>query len=155
MLLLNSFRSSGRHRSDRSFSNEALQQHQQQQQQQQQPLQTSFGGYSYGQMPPPPPQHHQQQSTVSIIYSFPQLGTDPYMIKYSGSPDGITLAVVKDRSPKRGNFQYFFKTTEDGITVKQLVTEDAEVVPTYNGKVMVEVTARPGEGNKTVMTANL
>jgi axin 1 len=66
----------------------------------------------------------------------------PYMIKIPGQ--NITLKQFKDYLPKRGSYRYFFKTEcedLDTMVILEEITDDADVVPLWEGKIMAQVKA--------------
>ncbi|XP_008196701.1 axis inhibition protein isoform X1 [Tribolium castaneum] len=61
----------------------------------------------------------------------------PYRTKIPGSQ--ITLRQFKEYLPKKGNYRFFFKTVcEDQVTHEE-VSNDSEVLPLWEGKIMAQV----------------
>jgi len=60
----------------------------------------------------------------------------PYRVKIPIKP--VTLRLVKDYLPKKGAFRFYFKTEVDGDMCYEEETEDASLVPLWEGKVLVQ-----------------
>ncbi|XP_046413291.1 axin isoform X1 [Neodiprion virginianus] len=78
---------------------------------------------------------------TTVVFSFcdEQL---PYMTKIPGR--NITLKQFKDCLLKKGSYRYFFKTSCKDLDVKVIqeeITNDSEVLPLWEGKVMAQVKA--------------
>ncbi|XP_048482934.1 axin [Plutella xylostella] len=64
----------------------------------------------------------------------------PYRIKVPASP--LTLRVFKEYLPRKGNYRYFFKTEcadLDNTVIQEEVSNDGDVLPMFEGKVMARV----------------
>lgn len=62
----------------------------------------------------------------------------PYRIKIHGSST-TTLRQFKDYLPKKGNYRFYFKTRcedLDNAIIQEEITNDSEVLPLFEGKVM-------------------
>ncbi|XP_043278871.1 axin isoform X2 [Venturia canescens] len=56
----------------------------------------------------------------------------------------VTLKQFKEYLPKKGNYRFFFKTECEDLEMKEIqeeITDDAEVLPLWEGKVMAKVKA--------------
>ncbi|XP_046734334.1 axin isoform X2 [Diprion similis] len=78
---------------------------------------------------------------TTVVFSFcdEQL---PYMTKIPGR--NITLKQFKDCLLKKGSYRYFFKTACKDLDMKVIqeeITNDSEVLPLWEGKVMAQVKA--------------
>ncbi|XP_061712951.1 axin [Cydia pomonella] len=66
----------------------------------------------------------------------------PYRFKVPQVP--LTLRTFKDFLPRRGNYRYFFKTEcadLDNTVIQEEVSNDADTLPMFDGKVMARVKA--------------
>ncbi|XP_014235308.1 axin isoform X1 [Trichogramma pretiosum] len=66
----------------------------------------------------------------------------PYMLKIAGY--NVTLKQFKEVLPKKGNYRYFFKTECEDLdmaVIQEEITEDTELVPLWEGKIMAQVKA--------------
>ncbi|KPJ12693.1 Axin [Papilio machaon] len=64
----------------------------------------------------------------------------PYRFKVPSVP--LTLKTFKDYLPRKGNYRYFFKTEcadLDNTVIQEEVSNDADTLPMYEGKVMARV----------------
>ena len=79
---------------------------------------------------------------IIAMYSYPQEKEDSqYKIKIPifGPANTVTLHMVKEKMPKKGNnYRFYFKSKEDGIECKEEVTDNSAHVPTIDGKIVVE-----------------
>ncbi len=63
----------------------------------------------------------------------------PYVTRYHGPPESLTLLEVKKLSPRPGHFRFYFFTKLDGQEVREEVSNNSTIVPTFGpGKVIVE-----------------
>ena len=66
----------------------------------------------------------------------------PYRTKIPGH--NVTLKQFKEYLPKKGSYRYFFKTECEDLDMKVIqeeITDDTEVLPLWEGKVMAQVKA--------------
>ncbi|XP_057341767.1 axin isoform X3 [Microplitis mediator] len=66
----------------------------------------------------------------------------PYRTKIPGH--NVTLKQFKEYLPKKGSYRYFFKTECEDLDTKVIqeeITDDSEVLPLWEGKVMAQVKA--------------
>lgn len=66
----------------------------------------------------------------------------PYRTKIPGH--NVTLKQFKEYLPKKGSYRYFFKTECEDLDMKVIqeeITDDSEVLPLWEGKVMAQVKA--------------
>ncbi|KAK9508770.1 hypothetical protein O3M35_006249 [Rhynocoris fuscipes] len=82
-----------------------------------------------------------QTSSVhtTVVFSFCD-EQFPYRTKIPGHP--VTLRQFKEFLPKKGNYRYFFKTECEELDMKVIqeeITDDNEVLPLWEGKVMAQV----------------
>ncbi|KAL0841535.1 hypothetical protein ABMA28_015205 [Loxostege sticticalis] len=63
----------------------------------------------------------------------------PYRFKVPAAP--LTLKLFKDYLPRKGNYRYFFKTNcaDLDTVIQEEVSNDADPLPTFEGKVMARV----------------
>ncbi|XP_044252906.1 axin isoform X3 [Tribolium madens] len=77
-----------------------------------------------------------QKDVTIVVFSFCD-EQFPYRTKIPGSQ--ITLRQFKEYLPKKGNYRFFFKTVcEDQVTHEE-VSNDSEVLPLWEGKIMAQV----------------
>ncbi|KAL0131782.1 hypothetical protein PUN28_002969 [Cardiocondyla obscurior] len=82
-----------------------------------------------------------QDDFTTIVFSFCD-EQFPYRTKIPGH--NVTLKQFKEYLPKKGNYRYFFKTECEDLDTKVIqeeITDDAEVLPLWEGKVMAQVKA--------------
>jgi len=60
----------------------------------------------------------------------------PYRIKIPSK--AVTLRHVKEFLPKKGAFRFYFKTEVEGDMCYEEETEDTNLVPLWEGKVLVQ-----------------
>ena len=86
-----------------------------------------------------------QNNFIVALYSFPQEKEDtPYRIKipFFGPTNTVTLHMVKDHMPKKGNnYRFYFKCKIDGDVCFEEVTDNNAHVPTNDGKIVVQCRA--------------
>ncbi|XP_048507486.1 axin isoform X2 [Athalia rosae] len=78
---------------------------------------------------------------TTVVFSFCDEQV-PYRTKIPGH--NITLKQFKDYLPKKGSYRYFFKTACKDLDMKVIqeeITNDSEVLPLWEGKVMAQVKA--------------
>ncbi|XP_024084321.1 axin isoform X3 [Cimex lectularius] len=76
---------------------------------------------------------------TTVVFSFCD-EQFPYRTKIPGH--SITLKQFKEFLPKKGNYRYFFKTECEDLDVRVIqeeITDDSEVLPLWEGKVMAQV----------------
>lgn len=81
--------------------------------------------------------HAQEHTTVVFTFCDEQF---PYRTKIPSRP--VTLRQFKEYLPKKGNFRYFFKTECEELDMKVIqeeITDDNDVVPLWDGKIMAQV----------------
>ncbi|CAG5093620.1 axin isoform X1 [Cotesia glomerata] len=104
--------------------------------------------------PPQPPQgpNPSNQSTLRksrqdvgdftiVVFNFCDESV-PYRTKIPGH--NVTLKRFKEFLPKKGSYRYFFKTECEDLDTKVIqeeITDDSEVLPLWEGKVMAQVKA--------------
>ncbi|XP_074098279.1 protein axin isoform X3 [Cotesia typhae] len=104
--------------------------------------------------PPHPPQgpNPSNQSTLRksrqdvgdftiVVFNFCDESV-PYRTKIPGH--NVTLKRFKEFLPKKGSYRYFFKTECEDLDTKVIqeeITDDSEVLPLWEGKVMAQVKA--------------
>ncbi|XP_018357930.1 PREDICTED: axin-1 isoform X3 [Trachymyrmex cornetzi] len=82
-----------------------------------------------------------QDDVTTVVFSFCDEQV-PYRVKILGHY--VTLKQFKEVLPKKGNYRYFFKTECEDLDTKVIqeeITDDAEVLPLWEGKVMAQVKA--------------
>ena len=90
-----------------------------------------------------------QQDQIVASYLFPQEKENiPYRIKIpleqqqgfgQGYNTSVTLRKVKEHMPKKGaNYRFFFKSNIDGDICFEEETNDNILVPTIDGKIVIE-----------------
>ncbi|XP_066582059.1 axin-1-like isoform X2 [Prorops nasuta] len=80
-------------------------------------------------------------SFTTVVFSFCD-EQFPYRTKIPGH--NITLKQFKEYLPKKGSYRYFFKTECEDLdmrVIQEEITDDAEVLPLWEGKVMAQVKA--------------
>ncbi|XP_043264516.1 protein axin isoform X2 [Colletes latitarsis] len=78
---------------------------------------------------------------TTVVFSFCD-EQFPYRTKIPGH--NVTLKQFKEYLPKRGSYRYFFKTECEDLDTKVIqeeITDDSEVLPLWEGKVMAQVKA--------------
>ncbi|KAK1125923.1 hypothetical protein K0M31_005458 [Melipona bicolor] len=78
---------------------------------------------------------------TTVVFSFCD-EQFPYRTKIPGH--NVTLKQFKEYLPKKGSYRYFFKTECEDLDTKVIqeeITEDSEVLPLWEGKVMAQVKA--------------
>lgn len=76
---------------------------------------------------------------TTVVFSFCD-EQFPYRTKIPGH--NITLKQFKEYLPKKGSYRYFFKTECEDLDTKVIqeeITDDSEVLPLWEGKVMAQV----------------
>ena len=94
-----------------------------------------------------PPTGSQNQNIVAK-YLYPQeKESTPYLIRIPVEQQGfgqayntsVTLRKVKEHMPKKGaNYRFFFKSNIDGDICFEEETDDNILVPTIDGKIVIE-----------------
>lgn len=82
-----------------------------------------------------------QDDFTTVVFSFCD-EQFPYRTKIPGH--NVTLKQFKEYLPKKGSYRYFFKTECEDLDMKVIqeeITDDAEVLPLWEGKVMAQVKA--------------
>ncbi|XP_018310915.1 axin isoform X2 [Mycetomoellerius zeteki] len=82
-----------------------------------------------------------QDDFTTVVFSFCD-EQFPYRTKIPGHY--VTLKQFKEYLPKKGSYRYFFKTECEDLDMKVIqeeITDDAEVLPLWEGKVMAQVKA--------------
>ncbi|XP_071556453.1 axin isoform X3 [Temnothorax nylanderi] len=82
-----------------------------------------------------------QDDFTTVVFSFCD-EQFPYRTKIPGH--NVTLKQFKEYLPKKGSYRYFFKTECEDLDTKVIqeeITDDAEVLPLWEGKVMAQVKA--------------
>ncbi|XP_014473212.1 PREDICTED: axin isoform X2 [Dinoponera quadriceps] len=82
-----------------------------------------------------------QDDFTIVVFSFCDEQV-PYRTKIPGH--NVTLKQFKEYLPKKGNYRYFFKTECEDLdtrVIQEEITDDAEVLPLWEGKVMAQVKA--------------
>ncbi|KAK4874438.1 hypothetical protein RN001_013798 [Aquatica leii] len=80
-----------------------------------------------------------QEESTTVVFSFCD-EQFPYRTKIPGRQ--ITLNKFKEYLPKKGNYRYFFKTECEELgnqVIQEEVSNDLEIVPLYEGKIMAQV----------------
>ncbi|CAK9799468.1 Axin1 [Anthophora quadrimaculata] len=83
----------------------------------------------------------QQRHFTTVVFSFCD-EQFPYRTKIPGH--NVTLKQFKEYLPKKGSYRYFFKTECEDLdtkVVQEEITDDSEVLPLWEGKVMAQVKA--------------
>ncbi|XP_033334769.1 protein axin isoform X2 [Megalopta genalis] len=78
---------------------------------------------------------------TTVVFSFCD-EQFPYRTKIPGH--NVTLKQFKEYLPKKGSYRYFFKTECEDLDTKVIqeeITDDSEVLPLWEGKVMAQVKA--------------
>ncbi|XP_076223333.1 protein axin isoform X2 [Nomia melanderi] len=78
---------------------------------------------------------------TTVVFSFCD-EQFPYRTKIPGH--NVTLKQFKEYLPKKGSYRYFFKTECEDLDTKVIqeeITDDTEVLPLWEGKVMAQVKA--------------
>ncbi|XP_058806426.1 axin isoform X2 [Phymastichus coffea] len=78
---------------------------------------------------------------TTVVFSFCDEKV-PYRTKISGY--NVTLKQFKDVLPKKGSYRYFFKTECEDLdmqVIQEEITDDSEVLPLWEGKIMAQVKA--------------
>ncbi|XP_012273577.1 axin [Orussus abietinus] len=78
---------------------------------------------------------------TTVVFSFCD-EQFPYRTKIPGH--NVTLKQFKEYLPKKGSYRYFFKTECEDLDTKVIqeeITDDAEILPLWEGKVMAQVKA--------------
>lgn len=78
----------------------------------------------------------QSEFTVAVYTFSHEKEPMPYRIRIPTKP--VTLKAVKDLLPKKGAFRFFFKTEIDGEACYEEESEDSNLVPLWEGKVLVQ-----------------
>ncbi|XP_014605318.1 PREDICTED: axin isoform X2 [Polistes canadensis] len=76
---------------------------------------------------------------TTVVFSFCD-EQFPYRTKIPGR--NVTLKQFKEYLPKKGSYRYFFKTECEDLDVKVIqeeITDDSEILPLWEGKVMAQV----------------
>ncbi|XP_036151413.1 axin isoform X2 [Monomorium pharaonis] len=82
-----------------------------------------------------------QDDFTTVVFSFCD-EQFPYRTKIPGH--NVTLKQFKEYLPKKGSYRYFFKTECEDLDTKVIqeeITDDAEILPLWEGKVMAQVKA--------------
>ena len=89
-----------------------------------------------------------QNNFIIAMYQYPQeKANTPYRIKIPVEQQGfgqayntsVTLRKVKEHMPKKGaNYRFFFKSNIDGDICFEEETDDNILVPTIDGKIVIE-----------------
>ncbi|XP_032673737.1 axin isoform X2 [Odontomachus brunneus] len=82
-----------------------------------------------------------QDDFTTVVFSFCD-EQFPYRTKIPGH--NVTLKQFKEYLPKKGSYRYFFKTECEDLdtrVIQEEITDDAEVLPLWEGKVMAQVKA--------------
>ncbi|XP_018343014.1 PREDICTED: axin isoform X3 [Trachymyrmex septentrionalis] len=82
-----------------------------------------------------------QDDFTTVVFSFCD-EQFPYRTRIPGHY--VTLKQFKEYLPKKGSYRYFFKTECEDLDTKVIqeeITDDAEVLPLWEGKVMAQVKA--------------
>ncbi|XP_018056394.1 PREDICTED: axin isoform X3 [Atta colombica] len=82
-----------------------------------------------------------QDDFTTVVFSFCD-EQFPYRTRIPGHY--VTLKQFKEYLPKKGSYRYFFKTECEDLDMKVIqeeITDDAEVLPLWEGKVMAQVKA--------------
>ncbi|XP_011860610.1 PREDICTED: axin-1-like isoform X1 [Vollenhovia emeryi] len=82
-----------------------------------------------------------QDDFTTVVFSFCD-EQFPYRTKIPGH--NVTLKQFKEYLPKKGSYRYFFKTECDDLDMKVIqeeITDDTEILPLWEGKVMAQVKA--------------
>ncbi|CAG9857901.1 unnamed protein product [Phyllotreta striolata] len=80
-----------------------------------------------------------QGDLTTVVFNFCE-EQFPYRTKIPGTQ--ITLRQFKEYLPKKGNYRYFFKTLcyeLDNQVIQEEVTNDCQVLPLWEGKIMAQV----------------
>ncbi|XP_015595328.1 axin isoform X2 [Cephus cinctus] len=78
---------------------------------------------------------------TTVVFSFCD-EQFPYRTKIPGH--NVTLKQFKEYLPKKGSYRYFFKTECEDLDMKVIqeeITDDADILPLWEGKVMAQVKA--------------
>ncbi|XP_076648522.1 protein axin isoform X2 [Halictus rubicundus] len=78
---------------------------------------------------------------TTVVFSFCD-EQFPYRTKIPGH--NVTLKQFKEYLPKKGSYRYFFKTECEDLDTKVIqeeITDDSEILPLWEGKVMAQVKA--------------
>ncbi|BET01889.1 Axis inhibition protein [Nesidiocoris tenuis] len=81
------------------------------------------------------------KDSTTVVYSFCE-EQFPYLVKIPGT--SVMLKQFKEYLPKKGNYRFFFKTVCEELDMKVIqeeITDDNEVLPLWEGKVMAQVKA--------------
>uniref|UniRef100_A0A146KVZ0 Axin-1 n=3 Tax=Lygus hesperus TaxID=30085 RepID=A0A146KVZ0_LYGHE len=80
-----------------------------------------------------------KENFTTVVFSFCD-EQYPYLSKIPGT--SVTLKQFKEYLPKKGNYRFFFKTECEELDMKVIqeeITDDNEVLPLWEGKVMAQV----------------
>lgn len=87
----------------------------------------------------PRPQAAPGEVTVAVYTFSHEKGEPmPYRVKIPARAGTVTLRHVKEFLPKKGAFRFYFKTSVDGDMCYEEETEEASLVPLWEGKVLVQ-----------------
>lgn len=79
------------------------------------------------------------QDSTTVVFTFCE-EQFPYRTKIPNS--SVTLRQFKEYLPKKGNYRYFFKTNCEELdmqVIQEEVTDDNDLVPLWEGKIMAQV----------------
>ncbi|KAG5888939.1 hypothetical protein JTB14_012198 [Gonioctena quinquepunctata] len=79
------------------------------------------------------------EDVTTVVFNFCE-EQFPYRTKIPGTQ--VTLRQFKEYLPKKGNYRYFFKTVCEELgnqVIQEEVSNDAEVLPLWEGKIMAQV----------------
>jgi len=82
------------------------------------------------------PKSTSTETTVAVYTFSHEREPMPYRIKIPSK--AVTLKAVKDLLPKKGAFRFYFKTEIDGEACYEEETDDSNLVPLWEGKVLVQ-----------------
>jgi len=72
------------------------------------------------------------------VYTFSHEKGEPMPYRIKIPTKNVTLRHVKDFLPKKGAFRFYFKTEIDGDMCYEEETEDSNLVPLWEGKILVQ-----------------
>jgi len=76
------------------------------------------------------------------VYTFSHEKGEPMPYRIKIPSKAVTLKQVKEFLPKKGAFRFYFKTEVEGCMCYEEETEDSALVPTWEGKVLVQCRLR-------------